>query len=200
MTADLSQRLPRSGRGGTAEAKQEEVRRMLVPVPYSTTFSGVALRGAQRWKEWKSGSRWQSWFACPLFGAPKHLLRQLTWSQVVGYWATLEPCYCSCSILWGEKYGRGRLVSPWKKLGCAFGFLLSLLVLPLSRPLLVHSCTNPLCLLPSVRIQAATAQMFPIKLRAMPTNFGTHESVLRNGPLQIPFFFPLPIPASIFKC
>lgn len=124
MTADLSQRLPRSGRGGTAEAKQEEVRRMLVPVPYSTTFSGVALRGPQRWKEWQSGSRWQSWFACPLFGAPKHLLRQLTWSQVVGYWAMLEPCYCSCSILWGEKYGRGRLVSPWKKLGCACGFLL----------------------------------------------------------------------------
>lgn len=79
-------------------------------------------------------------------------------------------------------------------MGCALGFLLQrgfLRFASWSRPsthahpapLPAHSCTNPFCLLPSANIQAATAaQMFPIKLRAMPTNFGTHESVLRNGP------------------
>lgn len=68
--------------------------------------------------------------------------------------------------------------------GSIAAFRLSQLSLP------AHSCTNPFCSLPSANTQAATAaQMFPIKLRAMPTNFGTHESVLRNGPPQIPFIF-----------
>lgn len=92
-------------------------------------------------------------------------------------------------------------------MGCALGFFLRRVFLRFASrshpsmcappaPLPAHSCTNPFRSLPSANIQAATAaQMFPIKLRAMPTNFGTHESVLRNGPPQIPFiFFPPTLP------
>lgn len=91
MTADLSQRLPRPGRVELqrhSRRKQEGC--LSYALPNYLLWSG--FEEPQRWKGWKSSSRWQSWCACPLFRAPRYFLRQLTWSQVVGYWATLEPC------------------------------------------------------------------------------------------------------------
>lgn len=117
-------------------------------------------------------------------------------AEVAGRWSELESC-----LLLLHALGRGgRKRGGSSPLGKKAGMCIKLSPLSISAfclraaPLPTHSCTNPFCSLPSASIQAATAaQMFPIKHRAMPTNFGTHESVLRNGPQQIPFF-PSPLP------